>query len=114
MIHFTHWREGKLFGVLNHFEKEGDALPIHEHDHFEAHNVIVLEGAVRIEYEDGNKEHFSGEIVKIKWNVRHTVRALTDNARTLHLYLYGEPYFYTSPAVERVGTLDGVAAWNNS
>lgn len=108
MIKFNWYKSGDLFGVRYEFEK-GDSLPRHTHKHGGEleHNVIVLEGTILLDKEDGALELAAGEVCDFNNEKQHTVTCLSDRAVTLHLCLQGFPPEYAGlPTSEHSGVVE--------
>lgn len=90
MAKVTYYRRGDLFGWYNDFEKAGDRIPRHSHQWAMQHSVIVLRGAVEV---TGHGWLQAGDVAHIEDDREHSVIALSDNTRTLHLLLHGPGQF---------------------
>lgn len=80
----TYYRQGQLCGWFNDFERAGDCIPTHAHERKMFHNIIVLRGSVDV------RGHClrAGDLITIDDEHKHSVIALEDNTRTLHLLLH--------------------------
>jgi quercetin dioxygenase-like cupin family protein len=105
MIRFAWYRSGALFGIRYDFAR-GDALPWHSHHAEEAHNLIVLDGAVRLIMLDSQRLALAGDVIDFDNALRHTISCETATAKTLNLFLNGIPAGYAAlPSTEHSGVI---------
>lgn len=96
------WIEyGTSFGILYGFEHRGEGLPMHSHEPETVHNLIVLEGVVRVRSETQAFFYGAGEIVN-DLPMPHEIVALSERTVILSLFREGKPELYkTLPESER-------------
>nr|WP_294525723.1 hypothetical protein [uncultured Rhodopila sp.] len=105
MIRFAWYESGALFGIRYDFDR-GDALPWHAHDKDTAHNIVILDGLVRLVLPGAERLGLAGDVLDFDNAVRHTIRCESTTARILNLFLNGMPADYrTLPITERAGVL---------
>jgi quercetin dioxygenase-like cupin family protein len=106
MTHYEWYQSGKVFGIYYTFDRPGDGIPRHDHGTALAHNIVVLSGSVLF---IGQVEVAlrAGSVFDFDWTLPHSIKALEDNTRVLHLFLHGMPKDYeTFPPSERKGKFD--------
>lgn len=94
MTKFEHYISGSVFGIKYVFDTMDDGLPRHTHDAITAHNICVLRGQVKVQFDDQTVYLRSGDIFDFDGNRPHSVRAITPNACVLNLFLNGQPIEY--------------------
>jgi quercetin dioxygenase-like cupin family protein len=94
MTHFLHYLSGHVFGIKYIFDTVDDGLPRHAHDAVTAHNVVVLQGEVKVLFDDQTKYLRAGDIYDFDGARQHAIRAVTPDACILNLFLNGQPVEY--------------------
>jgi hypothetical protein len=98
---------GPVSGFLYLFDKAGEGLGLHVHDHTDAHNVYVLYGSVRVYGEIPTMELSAGMELPLEWDKPHEILALEDNTMLLNRFLHGIPAKYASlPFDKRTGRFE--------
>jgi len=105
---FEHYLSGKVFGIKYVFETVDDGLPRHVHDATTAHNVVVLNGEVKVIFDSPYTKYLrAGDIYDFDGLQEHSIRAVTPGACILNLFLNGQPEAYkTLPSYELKGEFD--------
>lgn len=106
---FQWYLSGKVFGLRYHLLK-GESIPLHAHTRENAHNVIVLEGAVVLHVEAQKGDGFigyhlrSGQIFDFDGSRPHWIEGTARQSIILNLFLEGMPQGYDQvPAEHRQG-----------
>jgi hypothetical protein len=99
--------DGDDEGIMYAFDKAGEGLMMHDHDHASAHSILVLKGRV-ILYGDlpavilDPTAEFSFD-----WSRQHQLIALDDNTVIFNRLLNGVPAEFRSlPPDKRRGSMD--------
>lgn len=102
MTRFFLYHSGRLFGTRYLFEQTGDGIPMHSHPAITDHNIIVLNGTVEIygPRKFWSRTRHAGSVFDFDQGGAHEIRALTDGAEILNLYLQGMPDEYRHIPVE--------------
>jgi quercetin dioxygenase-like cupin family protein len=91
MLRYKYYHSGRVYGILYTFESGGEALPEHVHDASTAHNIIVLQGQLKLVFGDEDFRTINaGDIVDFDWTRRHRIVACS-TAVILNLFLHGMP-----------------------
>lgn len=92
MLRYKYYHSATVYGILYTFESAGEALPEHAHDESTAHNIIVLQGRLKLVFDDEDFRTINaGDIVDFDWTRRHRIIASTPPAVILNLFLHGMP-----------------------
>jgi hypothetical protein len=93
---------GGLEGLLYVFDKRGEGLMAHTHKEDTAHDVLVINGAVKIYGNVPEQVLMMGEHCEFDWTAVHEIVALTDGASIFNRFLYGipEPYRNLPPELK--------------
>ncbi len=70
-------------GTIYDFEREGDALPMHDHNGGGAHVSIITLGSFRVYGPWGERVCVQGEVVDLPWP--HEFVALVNGARLVNI-----------------------------
>lgn len=82
---------GGLEGLLYVFDKRGEGLMAHVHDKNTAHDVLVLNGAIKVYGDVPEATLMVGEHYEFDWAVTHEIIALSDGTAIFNRFLYGIP-----------------------
>ena len=93
---------GGLEGLLYVFDKSGEGLMAHTHQKDTAHDLLVLNGSVKIYGDVPTAFLLTGEHYIFDWTAVHEIVALTDGAAIFNRFLYGipEPYRHLPPELK--------------
>ena len=93
---------GGLEGLLYVFDKRGEGLMAHTHDANTAHDVLVLNGAVKIYGNVPEMVLITGQHHNFDWSAVHEIVALSDGAAIFNRFLHGipEPYRNLPPELK--------------
>lgn len=102
---FDWYRSGRLFGI-RYVLLVGDAIPRHEHMEETLHNIIVLAGEVRLEFEVEHQRLYAGEVIDFDGTRPHRIVGVAIKSVLLNLFLNGIPEGYAElPPSEHSGYL---------
>lgn len=105
MTHFRWYRSGLLFGIKYTLEC-GDIVPRHSHADETLHNIVVLHGQVRLEFDTESVPLYAGEVFDFDGTKPHRIVGVAKQSMILNLCLNGIPSGYDAlPESEHSGYL---------
>jgi hypothetical protein len=90
-----------LEGLLYGFDKRGEGLMAHVHDADTAHDIWVMEGAVKIYGDVPTVVLLEGDRHEFDWSANHEVLALEDHTVIFNRFLNGIPEPFKSLPMDR-------------
>ena len=105
--HFHHVRDGPPFGIRYTFDKAGEGVPMHQHDHATEHSVRCVLGSVKVYGRTWREVVGEGAMLVFDSTQPHEICALADGTVIDNVFDHGMPPEYADlPPDELDGKLE--------